>query len=261
MTTTLPPANFTTKYNTTYSQCGCLDWVYWRSQNSTKCKHQKVLENPESFRNWMIWKPSDYSSNREYKNTEVTINMSNPQLDFEEVKKYTNELFQRVIIVDKMDLRMNDVRSFKNRNNYNTTLTSCDCFSNKNNILDCKHIKRLKYLSTQEVPITTGSETLISGNTFLDQIGNAVSSAKASIQKEKDEFQKEKDDFRDKLGLCCVCYESKTLDVGCCKAKLCVDCWNSLDKMRHNKNSCPLCRTKISPLVNVLMAKFKDFQM
>ena len=264
MTTTLPPANFTTKYNTTSSQCGCPNWRYFRSETGTKCKHQLVLENPSFFGNWMIWNPRDPSTYayEGYANFSVYNYMENVYFfDFEEVKKYTNELAQRVLVVDKKDLRSNDILSFRNRNRYNTTLTSCDCFSNRNNTDNCKHIKRLKSLPKQSsIPNSICVETLMSGNTFLDQIGNAVSNAKASIQKEKDEFQKEKDDFRDKLGLCCVCYESKTLDTGCCKAKLCVDCWYNLDKMRYNKNLCPLCRSKIVPLVNVLMAKFKNFQ-
>jgi hypothetical protein len=190
------------------------------------------------------------------------------------------------------------IGSYSRRESYNATTTSCLCEDHwRYPNAQCKHMLRMLniealasrpevirdlrlpelllglpvaelnpvaqetiLLTPQVVPTVAPDalEVAFDGLALLDNISEVVSRAKEAISSEKALFAKEKEDFRELLGLCCVCYEGKTIRIGCCSAKMCTDCWYSLERSGLSASQqCPCCRVALPQLVEVLMSKFK----
>ena len=90
---------------------------------------------------------------------------------------------------------------------------------------------------------------------------NVLKQEQFNFDKEKAKFLDERNEYQQKFNLCRVCYDSKTIKMNCCNGALCVKCYRNIETKSRYSVSCPFCRAKMTPLVEVLMKKFEDFQV
>ena len=97
----------------------------------------------------------------------------------------------------------------------------------------------------------------------IDRIINELSQLKnleKQLSEQKAQLVKEQEEFREKNSCCNVCYEAKSINCcDTCSGQLCLDCWATLEDRKQEK--CPYCRKQMKSLRNVLITKFKQFQM
>lgn len=272
-------------YTTTSDSCTCPDFIYRRQPSSTFCKHIHSLngtslpENhyyqrpqPQRHPNPLFYKFASFASYDVARNHAHQNNMS------------LQDLCDRLCISNRV-IYMKDLKRYIHGSpTYETTYYSCTCpdyiHRRQNHNLICKHIRifRLGYsgsppshLSFQQQPQQQQTQeppqqpqiqeqaqphedkeldTIISGFQKFVKDREQFTNERKAFYKEQEEFQK-------KFNLCRVCMDSNTIKVSCCNGFLCLDCWFKMEKSR--KTDCPFCRTKLKPLVEVLIEKFKSF--
>jgi hypothetical protein len=253
------------------------------------CKHMDVFNGLLSFTQDLVSKPRVRRVIPEgFLSIGAALELSSKGFAREDVLQYKNELARGIGgRWNHSKVGCADIQRYSRREIYETTTTGCMCpdYQRYPYNWNCKHIRRMRNIEAlasaavaptaaddvvQEIVLLvpqvapTAADDVVQDTTnqvvdMLNNISKEISSARENIAKEKAIFAKEKEDFRELLGLCCVCYEGKTIKVGCCSAKMCAECWYGLEESSLSaSHQCPCCRAPLPSLVRVLIAKFNE---
>lgn len=251
MTTFTTKEQFLAKYKTTADECDCLARGYSLPIDNYSCKHMKVFRGELEFGQHLVSKPRA----PKYVKTKWASAIAQHRAEtfgiaYEDIKKYLVEIGQWY-----GPIYNDQINTYVNRLKYVTKSYSCSCYHHENTGEPCKHMIRLGKLKKIEREKSLKEAT---GCDFLDKVEKSIKLAKEEIELERKNFLQEKEEFREKLGLCCICYETNTIDVGCCKAKMCIGCWDKIEINVNRKPTCPLCREKLPQLTTILIDKFNN---
>lgn len=254
------PVNFLTRYNSTKDSCECPD-KKWNSTDGYMCKHMRVSSNPQNFRQYMD--PDYINSFKSSPPSNPVFYSKKAELEFKklfndtELDKIIKFSKKRKITIYYIKSYINYKNGFNNITLYKTTPTYCGCNAWKYRETPyhlCKHQKALTYNSTIKPLKTECLELVSSVEDFNKQL--------EILNKEKDALEEEKHNYIENLGICLICYKNKKIDFcETCNKGLCIDCWRAIELStpKYKDTSCPWCRSKIKPLIDILIEKFKNF--